>query len=106
MVIMDLACGLLAYEEVPAMEHMGLFGVEQIGLPLRFVGVGQQQVIEAAFGIAGEPGPRIDELNPDGGMERAEDGGDEIHIQPARVSLCIQPLERGLQDATNDQLPG
>jgi hypothetical protein len=39
-------------------------------------------------------------------MERAEDGGDEINIQPARVSLCIQPLERGLQDATNDQLPG
>ena len=57
MVIMDPACGLLAYEEVPAMEHMGLFGVEQIGLPPGLWGVGQQQVIEAAFGIAGEPGP-------------------------------------------------
>ena len=33
MVIMDLACGLLAYEEVPAMEHMGLFGVEQMRPP-------------------------------------------------------------------------
>ena len=95
MVIMDPACGLLAYEEVPAMEHMGLFGVEADRPPAPVCGVGQQQVIETAFGIAGEPGPRIDELNPDGGMERAEDGGDGINIQPARVSLCIQPLERG-----------
>ena len=56
MVIVDQACGLLAYEEVPAMEHMGLFGVEQMGLRSRFVGVGQQQIMKPLSGIAGEPG--------------------------------------------------
>lgn len=68
------------------MEYAGLFGVEQIGLPLRFVGVGQQQIIEAAFGIAGEPGPEsMSSILM--GVWSAEDGGDEINIQPARVPV-------------------
>ncbi|MNC61282.1 hypothetical protein D3C75_1112180 [compost metagenome] len=85
---------------------MGLFGVEQVGLPLRLVGVAQQQVIDAALGIAGEPGAGVEQLYPDGDLEATEDGGDQIHIQAPWLAAVIQPFQRGFQDAANDQLSG
>ena len=63
--VADLPQVILAHEEVPAVADMGLFGVEQVGLPLRLVGVAQQQVIDAALGVAGESGTGIEQLYPD-----------------------------------------
>ncbi|MNH19378.1 hypothetical protein D3C79_791110 [compost metagenome] len=66
----------------------------------------QQQVIDAALGVAGESGTGIEQLYPDGDPEDAKDGGDQIHIQPSWLPFLIQPLQGGLKKAANDQLPG
>ncbi|MNP30697.1 hypothetical protein D3C76_1237810 [compost metagenome] len=85
---------------------MGLFGVDQIARPLRFVGEAHQQSILTHLGVAGEPGSRIGPLYPDGHLEGAEDGGHQIHVEAIGPGGGIQRLQRCFQGAADDQLLG
>ena len=91
---------------MPAVAQVGLLGVEQIALPLRLVGVGHHQVVDPGFGVAGQPGAGVGQLDADGNAQLAEDGADHVHVQTMGNALRIQKLQRRLQGATDDQLFG
>ena len=97
MVAVDLPHGLpWRMKKCQLWEDVGLLGGRS-GRPAPACGgVGQQQIAEAALGIAGEPGPGIDQLYLDGDPEGAEDGADQIHVQPG-VAAFIQPLQGAAQ---------
>ena len=104
--VADLHQVRLAHEEVPAVAKMGLLGIDEITLPLCLVGVGHHQIAGAGFGIAGEAGAGVGQLDPKGRLQLVEDGGDYVYIESAGFLIGIEILERGLHGAADHQLFG
>ncbi|OBR41759.1 hypothetical protein A9196_17055 [Aeromonas dhakensis] len=104
--VADLQQVGLAHEKVPAVADMGLLGVDEVAFPLRLVGVGHHHIANTGFCVAGETGTGIGQLDLDGDLESAKDGGDDVDIEPSGLLSGIEVFERGFHRATDDQLPG
>ena len=68
--------------------------------------MGHHQIAGAGFGITGEARSRIGQIEPNGGCQLVEDGGDDIDIEPMGFLIGIEILERGLHGAADHQLLG